>query len=106
VIFDIKRLTKLAGKDFSSSKCRVRNPQITARDSIEIGSYIVAQDKRIAELKNELESAKFFQVDVVRCLSKIAWEHNHNEIPKYMDLARKCILKIEEQSKQAKGGAE
>jgi hypothetical protein len=57
VIFDIKRLTKLAGEDFSSSKCRVRNPQITARDSIEIGSYIVAQEKRILELENELNEA-------------------------------------------------
>ena len=63
------------------------------------------KDKRIAELEKDLESAKFFQVDVVRCLSRIAWEHNHNEIPQYMNLAKKCILKIEEQSKQAKGGA-
>jgi hypothetical protein len=51
VIFNIKRLTKLAGEDFSSSKCRVRNPHITARDSIEIGSYIVAQEKHIVELE-------------------------------------------------------
>jgi hypothetical protein len=67
--------------------------------------WYLAQD-RIAELEKALESAKFFRVDVVRCLSKIAWEHNHNEIPQYMNLAKKCILEIEEQSKQAKGGAE
>ena len=66
---------------------------------------VIKLEKRITELEKDLESARFFRVDVVRCLSRIAWEHNHNEIPQYMNLAKKCILKIEEQSKQAKGGA-
>ena len=95
MIFDITRLTDVAGQDFTSPKCRVRSPHITARDSIEIGNYIVAKQKRIAELEKELESALYFNVDVVRCLSKVAWEHNHHEIPCYMELAKGCIVTIE-----------
>ena len=58
------------------------------------------QQAKIAELKKELESALYFNIDVTRCLSKIAWEHNHDEIPAYMELSRKCIKSIE--SKQIK----
>tara|TARA_R110000850_G_C9655555_1_gene434921 strand:- start:174 stop:416 length:243 start_codon:yes stop_codon:yes gene_type:complete len=53
------------------------------------------KDRRIAELEKELESALYFNIDVVRCLSKIAWEHNHDEIPAYMQLASECIKSIE-----------
>jgi len=56
---------------------------------------IVNQDKRITELEKELDSALYFNIDVIRCLSKIAWEHNHDEIPAYMNLAKECIEKIE-----------
>lgn len=55
MIFDITRLTKLAGQDFTNPKCRVRSPHITARESIEIGDYIVAQQKRIGELEQQVE---------------------------------------------------
>jgi hypothetical protein len=48
-----------------------------------------------AELEKELDSALYFNIDVIRCLSKIAWEHNHDEIPAYMNLAKECIEKIE-----------
>ena len=51
--------------------------------------------RRIAELEKELESSLYFNVDVVRCLSKIAWEHNHEDIPHYMNLAKQCIKSIE-----------
>tara|TARA_R110000787_G_scaffold124191_1_gene235226 strand:- start:30 stop:392 length:363 start_codon:yes stop_codon:yes gene_type:complete len=51
VIFDITRLTGIAGQEFNSPKCRVRSPHITARDSIAIGNYIVAQQEKIAELE-------------------------------------------------------
>ena len=53
MIFDITRLTDVAGQDFNSRKCRVRSPHITARDSIEIGNYIVKKDKIIAELESK-----------------------------------------------------
>jgi hypothetical protein len=51
--------------------------------------------KRITELEKELESSLYFNVDVIRCLSKIAWQHNHDEIPHYMNLAKQCIKSIE-----------
>ena len=57
--------------------------------------------KRIAELEKELESALYFNIDVTRCLSKIAWEHNHDEIPAYMELSRKCIKSIESKQIEA-----
>ena len=53
------------------------------------------KDAKIAELEKELESSLYFNVDVIRCLSKIAWQHNHDEIPHYMNLAKQCIKSIE-----------
>jgi hypothetical protein len=59
-----------------------------------------SKDKQIAELKKELEEAVTFNVDVVRCLSRIASVENHNEVPAYIDMSRRCIKTIE--AKQAK----
>jgi hypothetical protein len=55
MIFNIKRLTDVAGQDFTSPKCRVRSPHITARESIEIGDYIVAQQNKIDKLEKALK---------------------------------------------------
>jgi hypothetical protein len=52
------------------------------------------------ELEKELEEAMTFNVDVVRCLSRIASVENHNEVPAYIDMSRRCIKTIE--AKQAK----
>ena len=38
----IDRLKNVAGQEFDNPKCRVRNPNITARESIEIGNYIIS----------------------------------------------------------------
>tara|TARA_R110000782_G_scaffold234863_1_gene320918 strand:- start:37 stop:336 length:300 start_codon:yes stop_codon:yes gene_type:complete len=67
------------------------------------GRYVTheASSKKIAELEKELESALYFNIDVTRCLSKIAWEHNHDEIPAYMELSRKCIKSIESKQIEA-----
>jgi hypothetical protein len=59
-----------------------------------------SKDKQIAELKKELEEAVTFNVDVIRCLSRIASVENHNEVPAYIDMSRRCIKTIE--AKQAK----
>jgi hypothetical protein len=59
-----------------------------------------SQSDMIAELKKELEEAMTFNVDVVRCLSRIASVENHNEVPAYIDMSRRCIKAIE--AKQAK----
>lgn len=37
-----KRLENRAGQDFDSRDCRVTNPHITARESIELADYIAA----------------------------------------------------------------
>ena len=36
----LKRLAGVAGEDFNSRGCRVTNPRITARESIEIADYV------------------------------------------------------------------
>jgi hypothetical protein len=76
-------------------------------------NLIVAQDQnhyynlmrkyrdRCVEVEKELKSALYFNIDVVRCLSKIAWEHNHDEIPAYMELSKKCIGIIESKDFEA-----
>jgi hypothetical protein len=56
--------------------------------------------KQVAELEKEIEEAMTFNVDVVRCLSRIASVENHNEVPAYIDMSRRCIKTIK--AKQAK----
>jgi hypothetical protein len=52
-------------------------------------------ESKVAELEKELETAMTFNVDVVRCLSRIASVENHNEVPAYIDMSRRCIKAIE-----------
>jgi uncharacterized protein YaaN involved in tellurite resistance len=59
-----------------------------------------SQSDMIELLDKELEAAMTFNVDVVRCLSRIASVENHNEVPAYIDMSRRCIKTIE--AKQAK----
>jgi hypothetical protein len=61
---------------------------------------ILCLKDNIAELEKELEAAMTFNVDVIRCLSRIASVENHNEVPAYIDMSRRCIKTIE--AKQAK----
>ena len=51
----IERIKAVAGKDFNSYDCRVRNPHITARQSIEIADYIVALERERNELAAQVE---------------------------------------------------
>ncbi len=67
-------------------------------------AYIVKLTDKIAELEKELEAAMTFNVDVVRCLSRIASVENHNEVPAYIDMSRRCIKANE--AKQAKSRKE
>jgi 5-bromo-4-chloroindolyl phosphate hydrolysis protein len=59
-----------------------------------------SKDIEIAELKEQLEAAMTFNVDVVMCLSRIASVENHNEVPAYIDMSRRCIKTIK--AKQSK----
>ena len=47
------------------------------------------------EEKQLRESNQWFNIDVVRCLSVLAWKHNHEDIPQYMELAKRLIKKFE-----------
>jgi hypothetical protein len=67
---------------------------------VKLGENAVEMESKIAELKEQLEAAMTFNVDVVRCLSRIAVVENHNEVPAYIDMSRRCIKTIE--AKQAK----
>ena len=44
----VKRILEVAGENFDDPKCRVTNPHITARESIELANYI-------KELQDDLE---------------------------------------------------
>ena len=57
MIFDITRLTDLAGQDFTSPKCRVRSPHITARERIEIGNYIVGLERVVRQQQVYIDHA-------------------------------------------------
>ena len=67
---------------------------------LQVGELMSTTIMHIAELEKELEAAMTFNVDVVRCLSRIASVENHNEVPAYIDMSRRCIKVIE--AKQAK----
>lgn len=51
----IERIKSVAGQDFDSYGCRVRNPHITARQSIEIADYIVKLEQERNELAAQVE---------------------------------------------------
>jgi hypothetical protein len=67
---------------------------------LQVGELMSTTIMHIAGLEKELEAAMTFNVDVVRCLSRIASVENHNEVPAYIDMSRRCIKAIE--AKQAK----
>lgn len=50
----LKRLQDVAGEDFDSRECRVTNPCITARESIEIADYVLYLEKQNIELQKLL----------------------------------------------------
>lgn len=47
----IERVRKVAGQDFNSPKCRVTNPRITARESIELADYILGLERKLDEIQ-------------------------------------------------------
>ena len=65
-----KRLEQCVGQDFDSRDCRVTNPHITARESIELADYIAsveverdALSKKLLELQGSYDFAN-------RCISE------------------------------------
>jgi len=64
-------------------------------------SEIERLKERVAEIQGELEGAAFsascFDIDVLTCLNKMAYEHNASEIPRYREKALRCAGKISQQ---------
>lgn len=50
----VQRVIAVAGENFDSRGCRVTNPYITARESIELGDYIVALEEENRKLNSRL----------------------------------------------------
>lgn len=59
----IERIKAVAGQDFDSYGCRVRNPHITARQSIEIADYIVELEKERDELAAQVERLRIAAIE-------------------------------------------
>ena len=93
MIFDITRLTDVAGQDFTNPKCRVRSPHITARDSIEIGDYIVTQQERIAELENEVVKANMKLIDCALDIAELE-EGRITLLSCLLGISNECIGEI------------
>jgi hypothetical protein len=55
----IERITALAGQKFDSRECRVTNPHITARESIELADHIVALIAERDALAAQVEALKY-----------------------------------------------
>ena len=103
MIFDITRLTNIAGQDFDSPKCRVRSPHITARDSIEIGGYIVAKQEKIAELEKSNKTLMQNATDLERELwlanqSKAVAPEMYEEIQTEVEELQEFLLTLEHMS--------
>lgn len=71
---------------------------ILAKRIVELTNINLDKDKEIHELKAQVEQLSFeyacFDVDVIRCLKTLAFEHNHCDIQRYMVLAKSCMDKI------------
>ena len=50
----VQRVIAVAGENFDSRGCRVTNPYITARESIELGDYIVALEEENKKLNSRI----------------------------------------------------
>lgn len=49
---------------------------------------------QVEQLQEKIFELQCFDVDVIRCLKTMAFEHNHSDIPRYKQLAKECMDKI------------
>lgn len=49
---------------------------------------------QVEQLEEEVLRLHFFDIDVIRCLKTIAFEHNHQDMALYQELAKKCMNDI------------
>ena len=74
-----KRLEQCAGQDFDSRDCRVTNPHITARESIELADYIAAVEAE--------RDAALAQVEQLQKLMTV-W---HDQAERDAEIAAKAV---------------
>jgi chorismate mutase len=65
-----------------------------ARLSNELVDSLEQRDALAAQVEQLNFESGFFDVDVIRCLKTIAFKHNHNDIPRYMAMAKRCMDEI------------
>ena len=70
-----------------------------ASDEIKhLKEQLAKANERVAELEQELKNGIFeascYDVDVIQCLNKMAYEHNEKEIPRFRDIAKDCAERI------------
>lgn len=65
----LKRLEPIVGENFDSRECRVTNPRITARESIEIADYVKDLERRlwlVEQAYKRLDEAHTFAMEMWR----------------------------------------
>ena len=70
----------------------------TVADIERLEHELVQANVRVKELEREVKNGIFeascFDVDVIRCLNKMAYEHNEKEIPRFRGMAKRCAERI------------
>jgi len=64
-----KRLEQCVGQDFDSRDCRVTNPHITARESIELADYIAALEAERDALAAQVEQLRLAALNAISFMS-------------------------------------
>lgn len=86
-------------------KCQKQAAEIERlRESLDCESDILKQvQQERDQLKAELFKHECTDVDVIRCLKTLAYEHNHGDMPRYQSLAKRAMGKYVERCAAAKG---
>lgn len=86
-----------------------QNKKQQLSDNTEIYNKYLDQAKRAMELEQEVNQLKqellmldCEDVDIIRCLKSLAYEHNHSEILMHKDLAKRTMEKYVERCTSAK----
>lgn len=64
---------------------------LMARKAMRENAELKAQ---VEELQEKIFDLQCFDVDLMRCLKTIAFEHNHADIKRYQQLAKECMDRI------------
>ena len=61
------------------------------QESTERNAELKAQ---VEQLQKKVFELQCFDIDVIRCLKTLAFEHNHEDIPRYQPMAKECMAVI------------